>query len=128
MALNHPGFAHESLPTEILLKIGEMLNGDELYAALQVSRTWKFVLSPLLWVSITELQWQHRSFPFRHLSPVPDVDDTVFRHQLLGVKILAWTDTTALHEQHPTKIPESNEDLPINRLLPRFAPGPMFWP
>ncbi|KAG0197247.1 hypothetical protein BGX33_000812, partial [Mortierella sp. NVP41] len=41
------------------------LDGPSLFAALQVSRAWKCTLSPHIWTTISGVQWQHSTFPFR---------------------------------------------------------------
>ncbi|KAG0196452.1 hypothetical protein BGX33_001630 [Mortierella sp. NVP41] len=56
MALAPAGFPSEHLPTEIIFKVGESLDGPGLYAALRLSRTWKAALSPLIWDQLTALQ------------------------------------------------------------------------
>ncbi|KAG0271451.1 hypothetical protein BGZ95_000730 [Linnemannia exigua] len=51
------------IPTEILLTLGEQLDGPSLCVSLRVCRQWYYALYPLVWTKITKTNWCHPSFP-----------------------------------------------------------------
>ncbi|KAF9096502.1 hypothetical protein BGX29_008544 [Mortierella sp. GBA35] len=46
--------------------------------------------------------------------------ETLLRDHLEKTRTLTWMDVAAAREQYPTKVPETNEDLPISRLANIF--------
>ncbi|KAG0217922.1 hypothetical protein BGX33_009083 [Mortierella sp. NVP41] len=64
---SHEGFPSilDTLPTELILAIGKVLDGPSLISSLQVCKQWHQVLFPLVWCSISKAQWNHPSFPIQ---------------------------------------------------------------
>lgn len=58
------------IPTEILLTLGELLDGGSLVACLQVSQDWYNALSPFVWTTISKNHWIKYTFPLRHWIPI----------------------------------------------------------
>ncbi|KAG0380917.1 hypothetical protein BGX24_002993 [Mortierella sp. AD032] len=54
-----------TIPTEIVIAIGKMLEGSCLYAGLQVCQEWKGILHPIAWATLNDQQWTHDSFPVK---------------------------------------------------------------
>ncbi|KAG9072901.1 hypothetical protein KI688_000682 [Linnemannia hyalina] len=61
------------IPTEVLLTIGELLDGRSLAACLQVARDWYDALCPFVWTTISERQWTNYTFP--PVSWIPLIND-----------------------------------------------------
>ncbi|KAF9124266.1 hypothetical protein BG015_005118, partial [Linnemannia schmuckeri] len=115
----HPaGLINGDLPIEVLRHIGEYMDGSSLYAGLQVSWKWMGTLSPLVWTTLTALQFQHPAFPLRHISTVSgEPDDTIFSYHLRRTTTLEWTDITTARMLFPGRVSPISHDIPIARLV-----------
>ncbi|KAG0279901.1 hypothetical protein BGZ96_001775 [Linnemannia gamsii] len=60
------------IPAEILLSLGELLDGRSLVACLRVSQHWHNALRPFVWTTISKNHWISYKFPLRHWIPLED--------------------------------------------------------
>ncbi|KAG0199344.1 hypothetical protein BGX28_007368 [Mortierella sp. GBA30] len=120
----------DRMPIEIILTFGRRLDGPSLVSSLLVCRQWYDVLRPLVWFSITKLQWHHVAFPLvikwtiehniplqenlhlvRHLEWVPTYQLTglrkSFRKQLSQDTLASLFRYTTLLDTLELKIPRS---------------------
>ncbi|KAF9545717.1 hypothetical protein EC957_010580 [Mortierella hygrophila] len=69
------------IPTEVLLAIGELLDGRSLVACLQVTQDWHDTLRHFVWTTISERQWTHYDFPPASWIPLIDYDGPLIASQ-----------------------------------------------
>ncbi|KAF9134667.1 hypothetical protein BGW39_006256 [Mortierella sp. 14UC] len=63
------------VPTEILLALGQHLDGRDLVACLQVCQEWLQVFRPFIWVIITKRHWTRPGFLLTHWTPLSEIDN-----------------------------------------------------
>ncbi|KAK3818043.1 MAG: hypothetical protein JOS17DRAFT_794458 [Linnemannia elongata] len=92
-----------TLPTEILLVLGELLDKKSLYTCLQVSRHWQLTLYPAAWTTITKKQWCDPTFPIQASTklfpPFNAKEEETIAEKLLyclqKIRSLEWSDNEA---------------------------------
>ncbi|KAF9144770.1 hypothetical protein BGX30_011534 [Mortierella sp. GBA39] len=84
----------DRIPTELLLALGQFLDGPSLVDCLQVCRQWHHTLQPLVWSTISEYQWHSKSFPIQ-----PDVNpsrDIALLPHLPFIRQISWTENNII--------------------------------
>ena len=84
----------DRIPTELLLALGQFLDGSSLVDCLQVCRQWHHTLQPLVWSTISEHQWHSKSFPIQ-----PDVNssrDIALLPHLSLIRQISWAENNII--------------------------------
>ncbi|KAF9152233.1 hypothetical protein BG015_005572 [Linnemannia schmuckeri] len=104
----------DRIPTELLLAIGQFLDGTSLVDSLQVCRQWYHTLQPLVWFTISEYQWHLKSFPIQpDINPSRDL--ALFSHLPL-VRQIAWAENNIISSKKGSKI-VLNRQFSVARLV-----------
>ncbi|KAF9958750.1 hypothetical protein BGZ72_010966 [Mortierella alpina] len=79
----------DRVPVEIIEAFGRCLDGPSLFASLQVCQRWHQALRPLIWTSITKLQFDHPQFPLN--SQCTSEDIVALQRDLVQVRHIEWS-------------------------------------
>ncbi|KAF9103320.1 hypothetical protein BGX29_003498 [Mortierella sp. GBA35] len=105
------------LPAEVLIQIGILLDGRSLYVSSRVSRFWNQTFTPLIWYTISPIQWHHPTFPFKNNHRTPDkYNDSPFAHCLRRTLSLGWKEVVLLQQTYRRYTWDDDMNLPIKRL------------
>lgn len=84
----------DRIPTELLLALGQFLDGPSLVNCLQVCRQWHHNLQSLVWSTISEHQWHSKSFPIQpDFNPSRDIG--LLPHLPL-IRQLSWAENNII--------------------------------
>ncbi|KAF9080497.1 hypothetical protein BGX23_002084 [Mortierella sp. AD031] len=97
ITLTNAGMTRAVVPPEVFFRIGKYLDGPSLFAAFQVSRAWKNILSRHIWTIISGVQWQHPTFPFRNTPSVPPESNNASLQQEQTTIATTPTSTNIIH-------------------------------
>ncbi|KAK5828934.1 hypothetical protein F5H01DRAFT_329199 [Linnemannia elongata] len=84
----------DRIPTEILLALGQFLDGPSLVDCLQVCHQWHHTLKPLVWSTISEYQWHSKSCPIQ-----PDFNpfrDMALLPYLSLIRQISWAENNII--------------------------------
>ncbi|KAG0006935.1 hypothetical protein BGZ65_001542 [Modicella reniformis] len=84
----------DRIPSEVLARIGQFLDGPTFLSSLHVSRLWYGAIRHLLWESISKLQWHHPAFPLQLQQYRGNYN--AFEPQLFRTKYLEWYGNNAM--------------------------------